>query len=305
MTTSAHALRLAVDIGGTKVEAALIGDDGRVIDGSRSRAATGRDTDPGRLSRALADVIETARAVAPDTALGGVGVGSAGPIDHAAGTIAPLNMPLLHGFALRECIRTLVGDDVPVAVGLDGLCIALAEWRHGAGRGRDNVLSMVVSTGIGAGLIVDGRPLVGADGNAGHIGQLRMSTALDPDPATGTLEAIASGPASVAWARAQGWTGHSGEDLVATAHAGDEVARAAIDRSAAAVGEALAGVAALTGIDLAVVGGGFALHAPGYLRLVAERARQVAILPAAHRLEVVAPERGADAPLVGAAELLR
>lgn len=299
------ALYLAVDIGGTKVEAAVVDERGAILTGSRTRAATGPDADPARLRIALTEVVTAARSLVPaDRALDGVGIGSAGPIDHVAETISPLNMPRLAGFALHDAMSAVLGDDLPIAIGLDGLCIALAEWRWGAARGCSNVLSMVVSTGIGAGVIVDGRPLVGADGNAGHIGQLRMTRDGDTDPTTGTLEALASGPATVTWARSQGWHGERGEDLVRSALDGHPTALAAITRSAEAVGEALAGASALTGVDTVIIGGGFALNAPGYLDIVQQRAHDVAILPSAHALRVLRPELGSVAPLVGAAQLV-
>ncbi|MEJ1154559.1 ROK family protein [Microbacterium marmarense] len=102
----------------------------------------------------------------------GAGIGSAGPIDRRAGTAAPLNMPHVHGFRVQEYVASLLPEGTRVELGLDGICITLAEWQIGAGRGAENLLCMVVSTEISGGLVCDGIPVVGADGNAGHIGQL-------------------------------------------------------------------------------------------------------------------------------------
>ena len=118
---------------------------------------------------------------------------------------------------------------MPVRLALDGTCIALAEHWRGAAAGSRNALAMVVSTGVGGGLIVDGAPVRGFSGNAGHIGQLRLRARAEGAAVTdGTLESIASGPHTVAWARAQGWSGETGEQLAHAYAAADPVAVAAV-----------------------------------------------------------------------------
>ena len=124
-------------------------------------------------------------------------------------------------------------EAAPAVLGHDGGALALAESWRGATQDARASLSIVVSTGIGGGFVLGGAYAPGATGNAGHLGQVRREGGL-------TLEEIASGPASVAWAREQGWQGGRGEDLASDAAAGVAVARAAIERSARAVGEALA-----------------------------------------------------------------
>ncbi len=186
---------------------------------------------------------------------------------------------------------------------IDGLAITLAEARYGAGRGYANVMGMVVSTGVGGGLVLDGRGISGASGNAGHIGHIQVA-GFDDDCACGRqgcLEAVASGPSSVRWARAQGWEGATGEELAAAASATspDARARAAIERSARAVGLAIASASALVDLDVVAIGGGFSHSAPDYLDLVRAAAdegfgfaRATRILPA---------DLGSEAPLIGAA----
>ena len=239
-----------------------------------------------------------------DDRLIGIGIGSAGPVDLAQGTIAPLNLPALAGLP----IVSLVGDlrpDVPVRLALDGTCIALAEHWRGAATGTRNALAMVVSTGVGGGLIIEGRPLTGLSGNAGHIGQLRLRERAAGAPATdGTLEALASGPSAVAWAREAGWTGSTGEALAVSYAAGDAVAVAAVRRSAGAVGEAIASVATLLDLDVAVVAGGFAQVSDDYLDLVRRSAAEAAVFEYARRVRVSASGLDGHGPLVGAAALV-
>ncbi|MCU1571370.1 MAG: sugar kinase [Naasia sp.] len=299
-------LALALDLGGTKVEAALVDATGLVVPGSRFRAATGADASRTALVSAIGQVLESALASLPHSSrLLGAGIGCAGPVDLAAGTTAPLNLPALADYPLRALVEGLL-PEARVSMALDGLCIALAEHWVGAGRDVSSLLGMVVSTGVGGGLIVQGRPMRGGTGNAGHIGQIEVAgftpegTAGDP----AMLESLASGPNAVAWARGEGWTGRTGEELAAAAAEGDRVARAAIERSARAVGRAIASATALCDVDLVVIGGGFSRVSPDYLDLV-RASRDLATTPAFVRRAAIVPTGlGPDGPLVGAAALI-
>ena len=283
---------LAVDFGGTKVEAALV-LDGTLVPGTRTRRPTGPDRSAHELDAAVADVVRGALGSSTVTR---VGIGSAGPVDTVRGLVSPLNVPAWREHPLRSVVSALV-PDAEVCLAIDGLAIALAEHRYGAGRDSSNVMGIVVSTGVGGGLVLDGRGISGATGNSGHIGHVQVSGFEDRCPCgrTGCLEAVASGPSSVRWARAQGWHGTTGEELGAST---DPVARAAIERSARAVGLAIASASALVDLDVVAIGGGFSHSAPDYLDLVRAAAdegfgfvRATRILPAG---------LGDEAPLVGA-----
>lgn len=301
----ARTVALALDLGGTKVDAALVDTDGVVVPGTAHRAPTGRDAARDDLADAVAGVAARALAhVGAGDRLIGIGIGSAGPIDREAGTISPLNLPVLEELPIVSLVGA-VRADVPVRLALDGTCIALAEQWRGAAVGARNALAMVVSTGVGGGLIIDGAPVTGASGNAGHIGQLRLRERAPGTPATdGTLEALAAGPAAVAWARAQGWAGSSGEEIASGYAAGDPLAIAAVRRSAQAVGEAIADVATLLDIEVAVVAGGFARVAPDYLDLVRTAAREAAVFPYARRVRIEPSGLDGDGPLIGAGALV-
>ncbi|NMM25567.1 MAG: ROK family protein [Phycicoccus sp.] len=304
---------LAVDVGGTKVEAALVDADGQVLDRSRHRQPTGRDASSDQLAAAVVDVAERALAALPPGApLLGAGIGSAGPIDDVNGTVSPVNIPAWRGFALRDLVRSVVSDqtadqtaDPTVILATDGLAITLAEHWVGAGKGVDNMMGMVISTGVGGGLILGGRPMHGASGNAGHIGHIEVS-AIDGEPTFGhpdLLEAVASGPHSVEWARRHGWKGTTGEELSRDYALGDEVARAAITRAGTAVGQAISSAAALLDVELVVIGGGFSQATPDLFRIIRETV-------ASHQLEFVRKVRvlpsslSGAGPLIGAAALV-
>jgi glucokinase len=225
-----------------------------------------------------------------------------------AGDVSPLNIPAWRGFPLRARLAERF-PGVPVVVHNDAVAMALGEQRYGAGRGAGAFLGVVVSTGVGGGVVIDGRVVSGPTGNAGHVGHV----VVDPDGppcacgGVGCLEAIARGPATVAWALQQGWAAPSaepdGRQLVVAAQRGDPVALAALTRSGHALGVALASVAAALDLDVIAVGGG--LSNAGNLLLDPARAAfdRYARLDFSRRCRIVEAELGADAGLVGAGEL--
>lgn len=299
MTAPADDLVLAVDLGGTKVEAAVV-SAGEIVTGTRARRTTGPTKTSEQLDEAVREVVTEALG---DHRVRSVGIGSAGPVDAARGVVSPLNLPAWRDHPIVQIVSDGV-PGVPITLAIDGLAIALAEHRYGAGRSSRNLLGMVVSTGIGGGLVLDGRGFAGGTGNAGHIGHIQVAGFVDPCRCggRGCLEAVASGPNSVRWARSEGWQGDTGEQLAADAASGASVARRAIERSARAVGQALASATGLLDLDVIAVGGGFARSAPDYLDLVRaeftgrdwEFVTKVRILPAG---------LGDEAPLIGAALL--
>ncbi|UFS58688.1 ROK family protein [Subtercola endophyticus] len=308
MTAEQGEAVLAIDLGGTKVEAAVVWADGSIADGTRHRAPTGADRTREQIGDSIAEVIARALAASPAPVVG-VGIGSAGPVSLAHGTIAPVNMVALHGFDLMGFVRAQVDlgrpDALPIVLRLDGTCIALAEHWLGANAGIDDCMAMVVSTGVGGGIVSGGRLVAGNSGNAGHIGQLQVArfSGVHGDPSH-TLEALASGPRSVAWAQGQGWGGTTGEDLARDYAAGNEVAVAAVHRSAAAVGEAIASASTLLDLKQVAIGGGFSRVSADYVELVAAAARSAAFLGYAADVRVVRAALGDDSPLIGAAALV-
>jgi glucokinase len=297
---------LAVDIGGTKLAAGVVDQTGRVL--AAARTPTPRSDDAEVLWAALRALIEQVRdeAVADGSAPPyGIGVGSGGPMRWPQGVISPLNIPAWRGFPLRDRLRDLAAG-APVRVHNDAVALALGEYRWGAGRGHDNVLGMVASTGVGGGLVLGGRVIDGASGNAGHIGHI----VIDPTgPACacggfGCLEAIASGPRTTEHARAAGWSGPDAVALTADARAGHPVAVAALARAGEALGIGIASAVALCDVSIVVLGGGLAqagdlLFGP----LQAAYARH-ARLAFSRDVPVVPAALGPHAGLIGAATLL-
>ena len=299
-------LVLAVDFGGTKVEAALVDARGALVAGSRQRRPTGAGASSAELDAAVRDVIVAALSARPaDSPLLGVGVGSAGPVDLEAGTVSPLNVPAWRGHPLVERIAGIV-DDAPVTMRIDGLCIALAEYWVGAGAGSSNMLGMIVSTGVGGGVVLGGRAVPSPTGNAGHIGHVEVGGFDDlcACGGSGCLEAVASGPRTVAWARAQGFTGETGEELALAHAAGDPIALAAVERAGTAIGHAVASSANLLDLDVVAIGGGFSRVSPALFDHARAAVAQRTAFPFVTRVAIVPSGLSDEGPLIGAAALV-
>ncbi|HIY67708.1 MAG TPA: ROK family protein, partial [Candidatus Agrococcus pullicola] len=277
---------------------------GTVIAGTRIRVPTGVES--ASSASAFSDALDRAvRAAAGHPLAAGVaraGIGAAGPVDLREGTISPINLPAVRDFDIVGAVQAATGVE-DVRLRLDGTCIALGELWRGAAEGSRNAIAFVVSTGIGGGVIADGRVITGESGNAGHLGQVVIDSPVDGDVFGATVEGQASGKYTVAWARQQGWRGETGEDLGADAAAGNEVARAAIERSVQALGKGLASVANLLNTEIAVMGGGFSHVTADYAERVQATARLHSVNAYARELRVARAQLGRDAPLIGAAAL--
>ena len=295
-------LTLAIDIGGTKVAAGLVNSSGGLVRKATSPTPHGDAEAVWAAARQL--VVE----MTSGDAVRGVGISSAGPVHLPAGTVSPINIASWRDFPIVERVAAMV-PGVPVRLGGDGLCMALGEHRHGAGRGAQFLLGMVVSTGVGGGLVLDGAPYDGATGNAGHVGHVVVD--LDGERCTcggrGCVETIAAGPRMAAWARANGWTAGpeaDAKELAEAAMSGNALALSAFRRGAAAVAAMIASVAAVCDLDLVVIGGGVAKSGALLFDPVREALGTYAQLDFIRGIRVVPAELGGDAGLVGAAALV-
>jgi glucokinase len=281
--SDSFATALAIDIGGTKLDVGLVAADGSVI--VRHRASTPVGGSGEELFGVIAELVGTVRSsagVSPTVC----GVGTGGPMTSRGRSVSPVNIPAWRGFPLLSRVEELTG--LPTFVDNDAKALAIGEGRFGAAVGVANYLAMVVSTGVGGGIVLDGRLLNGVDGNAGHIGHICVV----PDGrlcgcgARGCLEAEASGTAIAAI------TGRPAKDASA------EV----IERTGMLVGRAVASVANLLDLRLAVVAGSVALGFgdPFFASArteIAERAR----LDHSRGLEIRPGGLGSNGPLIGAA----
>ncbi|MEU2376861.1 ROK family protein [Streptomyces misionensis] len=295
----------ALDIGGTKIAGGLV--DGRGLILERAQRATPARQDGETVMRAVEEVLADLAASSAWGNVRSVGIGSAGPVDAAAGTVSPVNVPGWRDFPLVERVRTATGG-LPVELIGDGVAITAAEHWQGAARGHDNALCMVVSTGVGGGLVLDGRLHPGPTGNAGHIGHISVDLDGDPCPcgSRGCVERIASGPNIARRALDQGWLpGPDGDASAAAvavaARSGDPVATASFERAARALAAGIAATATLVEIDIAVIGGGVGNAGDVLFTPLRKALTDYATLSFVRQLTVVPAQMGTDAGLVGAA----
>jgi glucokinase len=269
---------LAVDIGASKVETGIVDEAGAVVCSAR------RPTGPVDPWTGVADAVRAVVGGRPGPVA--CGVGTIGPMTAGGETISPVNVPAWRGFPLRAALAELTGLDV--TVDNDAKALALGEAWRGAARGEPNFLAMVVSTGVGGGIVLNGRLLDGHDGNAGHIGHVIVVPGGRECGCggRGCLEAEVSGTAITA----------------ATGHPPTAATAAVIERSGRLVGLGVASVCALLDLRLALVAGSVALGfgAPFFAAAQDELDRSCRIDHA--RGAVIRPAGlGASGPLIGAA----
>ncbi|MFJ6466815.1 ROK family protein [Streptomyces sp. NPDC091387] len=295
----------ALDIGGTKIAGALVDGSGRLL--VRAQRPTPARESGERVMGAVGDVLAELTASPLWGRASVVGIGSAGPVDASAGTVSPVNVPGWRDFPLVERVSTATGG-LPVELVGDGVAMTAAEHWLGAARGYDNALCMVVSTGVGGGLVLGGTLRPGPSGNAGHIGHISVDLDGDPCPcgSRGCVERIASGPNIARRALEGGWRpGPDGDAsaaaVAAAARAGDAVAAASFERAAQALAAGIAATATLVEIDIAVIGGGVAGAGDVLFAPLRSALRRYATLSFVQQLTVAPAVMGNDAGLVGAA----
>ncbi|MGW9401752.1 ROK family protein [Streptomyces sp. DSM 116494] len=296
---------IGLDLGGTKIAAALVADDGTVL--ARHSLPTPATAGAEAVLDALA---KEARAVwVPGVTA--IGVAAAGVIDPVTGTVTSATDTIRGwtGTALAAGLAARTG--LPVACDNDVRAAAATELSGPGTRGDGPATTMIyaaVGTGVGGAVAVDGRMLHGAAGIAGHLGHLPSPEA-EGLPctcgATGHLEAIAAGPGITAhYTRMSGLPADRLERVAARAAEGEPHATAAIVLGARAVGRALGGLANTLGADRVVVGGGVPRIGARYLDAL-NSAFTAELMPPLRKLRPVPPRGGPDAAVLGAAALTR
>ena len=294
---------LALDIGGTKLAAGLVADDGDVLVAERAPTPPGGDAET--LWRALTGLVDDV--VSRGWAYDAVGIGCGGPMSWPDGHVSPINIHGWRGFPLLDRVSERYAGDRPAVIHNDAVALAVAEQRWGAGAGQHHVLGMVVSTGVGGGLVLGGRRIDGGTGNAGHIGHMVVDPSGPPCPcgSLGCVEAIARGPAIATYAVELGWTGEqTGIAVAAGARDGDAACRAAFERAGRAVGAAIVSATALLDLDVVTIGGGIAQTGDLFLDPVRASFDELAGLAFIRRCEIVPARLGPLAGLSGAAALV-
>lgn len=304
MADAAHYLGL--DIGGTFLKAARVDAGGQVVERRREPVASG---DAGAL---LAQLETVARGLGGTPR--GCGVGLPGFVDRRTGVVHGVpNLRALEGVALARELSERLGP--PTAADNDANAAALAEAWQGAGRGAESVLMLTLGTGVGAGLVLGGRVYTGRSGYAGEFGHLQVK----PDGlpcGCGSWGCLETEVGVAGWVRraeaarekAGGRTALAEVDLdperiVEAAKAGDAVALAVVDESAALLGVAIAFALDLLNVEKVVIGGGVAAAGEFLLGRIREEVRRRTFPQIFADAEIVPAALGGDAGVVGAARL--
>jgi len=295
---------LAIDIGATKIALALC--DGSFNLTHRKQISSQHEptveSDP---NDSLWESLKRELISYTDQPINHIGVASAGPIDCVTGTVSPVNITQWRDFPLIERISQIF-PDIPISMLGDCSALALAEHTIGAAKDHKNVLGVVVSTGIGGGLVINGKVHLGRSGNAAMIGHHSIAFTSDRICVcgrTGCLEEFTRGPKMVEAAKKEGWIG--GDDfqsLATSARAGDQIALAAIDAGIAALAVGITNALMIADVNTVVIGGGVSFAGDIFWSPLRKHLkREAALAGYLDELNILAANLGADAGLLGAA----
>lgn len=308
---------LAIDLGGTHIRAAYVSPDlvvapRRAVD---TNDQEGVDAVVERICSLATEVRDAARRDGLSDPVG-VGISSPGPLDPWHGVVvAPPNLAGWRDVPLTDRVEAAIG--LPAFLERDTNVAVMAEWRHGAARGIDDAIYITVSTGIGGGIVIGGRPLIGRDGTAGEVGHMTVEIdgPLCGDGAPGHVEAIGSGTALAREGRAlveggrsallariyrsSGEPELSAEHVAQAADQGDAACRALLDRAWVAIGALCASLVNLLNPEAIVLGGAIAAHRPELFDVVRREIQRRAFPAPARRVRVMPAEHADDVSLIG------
>jgi glucokinase len=295
----------AVDIGGTKIAVGLVNAQGRILAQAVSPTAPEKGVEDG-LER-INTMLGACQAQLQGSRLAGIGVGCTGPVDPDTGVLGPNSfLPLWEGVKLVDRLQSMTG--VPVAIENDADAAALGEVSWGAGRGATPCIYVTVSTGIGCGIVVDGKLYRGVAGAHPELGHHVIDWTSGQDcycGGKGCWESLASGPAVAAWYQSQSpeAVGVDAREICRRAEAGEPLAREAARREGLYLGIGLANLINAFVPEVIVLGGGVMQSWPLFADQAQEAIRQGCRLVAYEKTELRLASLGARTGLAGAARV--
>ncbi|MCX7445212.1 ROK family protein [Corynebacterium sp. P7003] len=295
---------LTVDIGGTKINVALVDADNTVT--GLSTASTPSREDGAAVVRQVLRVARRVLDADDGPAPTRVGIGSAGVVSPDGRRITSAT-DAIRGWAGTELATDVEAElGIPCTVINDVHAHALGELAGGVGRGHDSMLMVAVGTGIGGAVIVGGRLVPGVHGVAGHIGQIRVTTTAPENCAgyTDTLENLASGPGMTAFYTRLGGRGVGNGHQLHAATRTDPLAADIITAAGSTTGHTIASLVNALDPGLVVLGGGVTRMGDTWWGPL-EEAYARTLMPPLRDTPLVAAELGDDAALVGAAHHAR
>jgi glucokinase len=286
---------IGVDIGGTKIAAGVIDRDGGIDRRAQRRT-------PNRSREEFLDVLEETveSLITPEVAALGFGLPST--IDQRAGAVVgSVHIPV-RDFPFRD--RMEARFSLPVALDNDANAAAIAEWRIGAGHGARNMIMLTLGTGIGGGLILDGKPYRGSEGAAAELGHMVLQyggeLCVGDCTGHGHFERLASGGAADRAAVKILGEGATGRELVGAAREGNEEALEAIREIGRRLGTGIGSLVNIFDPEVVVIGGGFSQARDLFLDDALDSLRQEAMPPGRTSVRVLPALLGPEAGMVGA-----
>lgn len=303
---------LGIDVGGTKLASGVVAANGRIK--SYYAQPTPKKAGAEELFQTIVALGERACREFSGS-LVAVGIGCGGPMIFPAGVVSPLHLDAWKFFPLRA--RLAEALNLPAILDNDAKAFALGEYMFGAGRGSKCMTGIVVSTGVGGGVVLNGRLLHGASGNAGHIGHIMVSRTGPRCScgANGCVSAYASGTGLVSRANAGIKAGNqtslallsndelTGKAIAEAASNGDTFALKLITEAGSALACGIANVANLLDLDCVVLGGGIAQSGEMLFLPLLKEYRKRAKLDFTHNVKIRAATLGRDGGVIGAAAL--
>lgn len=311
--------RIGIDVGGTNVKIALVNDEGQIIYSNSvpTRAEMGYEYTVNNIKQAIYELLKETKLETKD--IQGIGFGFPGQVDYKEGIVR--NAPNIPGW-IEIPIAKIFEDEfnIPTRVDNDVRCAALGELNYGAGKGCENLICITVGTGIGSGLIINGKLARGASNAAGEIGHIKLQMNDGPICGcgdTGCFEAFASGPAIVAMAeeyikggKATKYREMAGSNPITpyivseAAKAGDPVAKRIFTIMGEYLGIGLAGVVNLLNPEKIIIGGGVADAGEILINPLVETLKKRAMKIAGDTVQVVPAQLGNTAGVIGASLLI-
>lgn len=298
---------IGVDLGGTKTALGLISPDNQIV--ARRRIPTLAEKGPEQAVRRIAEQARDLEQTLPaGQRISALGICAPGPLDHISGVlINPTNLPRFYNAPLRQQLSAALG--VPVTLEHDAKAAALGEMAYGAGRGVSSQVYVIVGTGVGAAIIMDGQIIRGVRNFAGEVGHITIDP-LHGEPCAcgsrGCVETFMSGP----WLERRYQRIHpqqqvTGEEISQLAAQGDPAARAVLRGAGEALGVAVASLAMILDIELYIIGGSVARAGDFFLQPARQTAPKYAFASVGPRIRIVSAELGEDGAILGSAWLAR
>ncbi len=311
-------VNIGVDLGGTDIKVAVVDCEGAVLysDCAPTEAHRGYGHTINNIIRAINNILQKNNL--DISQIGGIGVGCPGQVDPEKGLVKFLpNIPGWINIELADILEKELG--LKAGVDNDVRCAALGEQKFGAGKGYNNIVCITVGTGIGSGIIMNGKLIRGANSCAGEIGHMILRDTGGKFCGcgnTGCFETLASGPSIVEMAENYIMGGKSSKfkelagdgpitpELVARAAGfGDEVAKAIFKQAGYWIGIALTNVVNLLNPEIIIIGGGVAKSGNLLLEPIRKTVRERALKTALENLQIVEAQLGNDAGMIGASLL--